>query len=302
MVDFCNNEEWLAAYLDRRLGDDERREYERHIAVCPRCLTALLSASRELDEIAGILEANPGPAQNGAGTIAGNTSPPVPFSHHRILAGIDTVKRATAGYAAVGAAIAIAAVLISVFLSPSWDPDLRDVSDEITHIVSTARIGPLRLSGGRKIPAGIPVPVRGGYLPQDSRSINHLEGELNDLLRRYPGNSEVYYLLGHLHLSANRFDRAETAYRRAHRGAPDDGRALNNLAVIAFRRGETGLALDRLIDAIHHRQAPVEAYYNLCILYHEAGKPVEARRHLDAYLRREDSSPWADRARSIIGQ
>lgn len=53
MVDFCDNEEWLAAYLDERLSREELRGYEKHVAECALCLTALLRTKRELDEATG---------------------------------------------------------------------------------------------------------------------------------------------------------------------------------------------------------------------------------------------------------
>lgn len=53
MFDFCDNEEWLAAYLEGRLSREERCGYEKHIAVCAHCLTALLRTKRELDETTG---------------------------------------------------------------------------------------------------------------------------------------------------------------------------------------------------------------------------------------------------------
>jgi anti-sigma factor RsiW len=55
MVDFCDNEEWLAAYLDERLSGEERSGYEKHIAECAHCLTALLRTKGELDETTGAL-------------------------------------------------------------------------------------------------------------------------------------------------------------------------------------------------------------------------------------------------------
>jgi anti-sigma factor RsiW len=72
MIDLCNNEEWLAAYLDRRLSGGEQRLYENHIARCPRCLANLVASKRELDEMTASSAAT-NPSRWGRGAPARET-------------------------------------------------------------------------------------------------------------------------------------------------------------------------------------------------------------------------------------
>ena len=303
MKEFCNNEEWLAAYLDRRLTDEERRAYEKHVADCPRCLATLFNAKGELDEMTGTFLPDPAlqctarreplAQQDRSGiTEAARQSPPrAPF--------LARVWHATVTYSALATSIAMIFVLSLLMLSPAWDPELRAARTEIDTVLSAAQIGELRLAGGRDRPGGTPVAIRGNPAG-DYRRFERLEGTLKQLIRRYPRNPEVHQLLGHLHFAMNRFDRAEVAYRRAALLAPDDGRSYNDLAVVSYRLGRTDLALIRLIDAAQREHVPPEAYYNLGIIYHATGKTAEANRYLESYIHRDPTSPWAEKARALI--
>jgi tetratricopeptide (TPR) repeat protein len=303
MTDFCNNEEWLAAYLDRRLTDEERRSYEKHVAKCPRCLAALLNAKQELDEMAGVLSRDP-PRKS----YARGLTPPVYGGPRTRLAPRRTPPPAAAGarghhravsYLALGIAAAMAILLGSIFLSPAWDPALRSARAEITSILSTTQLGELQLAGERYDPAEPPAAIR-GEPARHHRQLDRLENTLTELGRRYPGNPRIQLLLGHLHLAANRFDRAEVAYRRAAHLAPNEGSALNNLAVVSYRRGSIDAAFDHLAEAVERDDVPAEVYYNIGILHRAAGDTTEANRYLELYIRMRPSSPWAHKARSLI--
>ncbi len=303
MADFCDNEEWLAAYLDRRLTDEERRAYEKHVAACPRCLAALLNAKRELDEMAGSLPRDPFreyAARRETFPVA-DSPRAVPTPHKPSpRAALDTrVRHSAASYSALGIAVAMVIALGSILLSPAWDPELRTARAEIKSILSVTQLGELRLTGGRHGPVEPPAEIRGDGMRR-YRRLDPLEDTITELVRRYPGNAQIQLLLGHLHLVENRFDRAEVAYRRAARLAPDDGRALNNLAVVSYRRGSIDSAIARLIDATRRADVPVEVYYNIGILHHIRGDTIEANRYLESYIRRNPSSPWARKARNLI--
>ncbi len=303
MIDFCDNEEWLAAYLDRRLTEEERRAYEKHIAECPRCLVALLNAKRELDEMAGSLPRDPSrecaawretlPVTDSSSTVPTARQP---FPRPALDA---SARHSVATYLALGVAVAMVIALGSILLSSAWDPELRTARAEIKAILSLTQLGELRLAGGRHEPVEPLAAIRGDDI-HNNRQFDRLEYTLNELLRRYPGNPEIHLLLGHLHVAAKRFDRAEVAYRRAARLAPDDGRPLNDLAVVSYRRGSIDSAIAHLIDATQRADVPVEVYYNIGILHNAAGDTIEANRHLKSYIRRDPSSPWAKKARDLI--
>lgn len=303
MIELCDNEEWLAAYLDRRLTDEERRAYEKHVADCPRCLVALLNAKRELDEMAGTLSRDPSREDAGRWeTFPLPDSPrtvPTPRQPSLRAAPVTRVRHSAVSYPALGIAIAMTIFLGSLLLSPAWDPELRTARAEIESILSVTQLGEMRLSDGQHRPIETLAAIRGDGM-RNHRQLDRLENTLTELGRRYPGNSQIQLLLGHLHLAANRFDRAEVAYRRAARLAPDDGRALNDLAVVSYRRGSIDSAIAHLIDATHRNDVPAEAYYNIGIMYRATGDTIEANRYLESYIRRDPSSPWAQRARNLI--
>lgn len=303
MSRFCDNEELLAAYLDRRLTEGERRAYEKHIAECPRCLAALLSAKRELDEMTG--EPSPDrPVGHGERRgVSGGAS-----GGRRAARMFRMVPRPASGARArrpiaTGLAVCVAAALVvtigALLLSPAWDPALRATRAEINAILSRTQLGALRLADGPRGPFEPPATLRGA-IGCNYRRLDRLEDTLNELVQRYPGTSEIHRLLGHLHVAADHLDRAEVAFRRAARLAPDDGRALNDRAVIAYRRGSIDSAFAHLREARRLTDVPVEVSYNLGILYRAAGDTIEANRCFEAYIREDPASPWARRARELI--
>jgi tetratricopeptide (TPR) repeat protein len=212
---------------------------------------------------------------------------------------IANARRAFASYAALGASAAIVILLGLVMFSPDWDPAVRGARAELNAVLRDTRIGPLRLTDGPGAPSG-PLDTVRGQSPLDHPRIDRLELSLSRLLRRYPHDPDIHIMAGHLHLIMSRFDRAEVAYRRADRFAPENGRALNDLAVVAYRRGETAAALALLIDSSRRDAVPPEVFYNLGMIHHRSGDLLEARRYLEAYISRDPYSPWAARARSFI--
>jgi anti-sigma factor RsiW len=54
--------DFISAYLDRELPDDERAEFERHLAVCPSCV-AYLSTYRKTITLAQLAGADLVPSE-----------------------------------------------------------------------------------------------------------------------------------------------------------------------------------------------------------------------------------------------
>ena len=164
MTDFCNNEEWLAAYIDRRLTERERAAFERHVAECPLCLRALFNAKRALDEISGGTDTVPAlgnivprkAIRSSESTHADRSKPPLSTP-------AGSKSRSATAYLALGTAVALVVLLSLVFFSPAWDPGLSRARIEIVVALSQTHMGDLRLADGRERPNGASKVIRGDY-------------------------------------------------------------------------------------------------------------------------------------------
>lgn len=298
MTDFCSNEEWLAAYLDKRLTERERFLYEMHLSGCSRCLAELMAVKSDMDEMSQSTalsrEITVGLQERADASGYSWLNP--------LIAGLARL-RGLSVQAANSAAFAAAAVLVLGFFwilaSPDWDPDYRSGRAGIRRILSTVELGELRISSGRKIPTRKTGTIRGIDIP-DRKLLENTQLSLNKIMSKYSQDPEIYTLLGHIYLAKNLSARAEVSYNMARLLNPKDAKTFNNLAVAAYRRGDIETSLDYLKEAIHRDDVPIEAYYNLGILYHETGNEIEMKRFLKLYLEKDPASPWAEKARSLL--
>ncbi|UCF07004.1 MAG: tetratricopeptide repeat protein [bacterium] len=303
MSDFCNNEDWLAAYLERGLSEGDRRLYEIHLSQCPRCLAQLISTKTELHEITGSIPipqkqipAMSAPHIEGvSGTRPGDTG--APAGAWAWLAGIG--KRIVPAPLAPIVGIALAAAFFMLLTDPTWNPEVIAARSGLTHIIEYGSIGTLRLTAGRRNPREIDATLRGsGY--SDHSLMERTRKLLRDALERSPRTPEIHTMMGHLYIAGGEAERAEIHYRRALMLRPEDGGILNNLAVAAYRTGDITKALDLLERAQAGKNTPIEVYYNLGVIHLEAGNGSPARHFLELYLSKDRSSPWSTRARSLI--
>jgi tetratricopeptide (TPR) repeat protein len=256
MDDYCDREDWLAAYLDRTVSERERVRIEKHLATCSKCLSELIAAKSELDDIA---ESVPGlrRAQGSgitrllAARIA--TSWAGPTGSRRI----GRLARLTLLSASISTALALViGVSFLLYLDThAYDPDYREAVHLLQDIMSVSRIGPLRLSDGRREPSAGGNPLRSGESLHRNIAFQ-TERELQRALNRYPGDHEILTALGHLYISIGQPERAETYYENALLIRPHDPRILNNIAVAAYRRGEPSRALEHLVQAGHMDNTP----------------------------------------------
>lgn len=302
MTSYCDNEDWAAAYLDKRLSEKERQLYEIHLSNCPNCLANLIATKKELAEM-GEHALEPVDFIDATKTHAIPAAPqqlgPPGFTR-RLQTQWPLVRRISSSHLSLAAASILILLFFHLMTSPAWDPNLIAGRSSLRKLLSTSYLGDLRLAGGWDAPMEAPVSIRGRRGTIHSLTLNTTERLLKKAQSTYPYNKEIYTLIGHLYLVDGQPDRAANYYRWGLQFTPDDGVLLNNLAVTAYRKGETGRSLDLLERAIKAENTPPEAFYNQGIIHHEVGNTDEMVRSFNKYLEFDPKSPWAAKARSLL--
>jgi tetratricopeptide (TPR) repeat protein len=299
MNDYCDREDWLAAYLDRTIAEGERVRIEEHLAKCSRCLSELIAAKTELDDID---EAFHGPR-------SGLSRSPIILLPLRISASLSASigRRGMGGpaflhivYRSIPAALSllIGISLLCLIDTRVYCPDYKEAVYMLQNIISASRIGPLRLSDGRREPPSAPNTLRSGGNMHRITTVR-IERKLQRALNRYPADHAILVALGHLYIASGQPERAETYYENALLLKPGDPRIINNVAVAAYRRGDPCRALALLLQVERTFDVPPEILYNIAILYGESGDRQLQRKYLGSFLDIDGTSPWAERAREL---
>ncbi len=77
--------------------------------------------------------------------------------------------------------------------------------------------------------------------------------------------------------------------------------ARNNLGCVLMEIGETELATAAFEGALHHHEDYADAHYHLAEALDQTGHAEKAATHWQAFLKLAPDSPWADKARSRVG-
>jgi tetratricopeptide (TPR) repeat protein len=115
-----------------------------------------------------------------------------------------------------------------------------------------------------------------------------------------PADPAAPFNLGNLLRSAGRGVEAELAFRTATKADPDYADAWYNLGDILDEQGRTGEAIACLKRAVASDPAYADAMFNLALLYQRRNEPAEAATWWRQYLRLDQGSPWAARARRAL--
>jgi cytochrome c-type biogenesis protein CcmH/NrfG len=302
MNDFCRNEEWLAAYLDKRLPTEERSLFEIHLSCCPSCLAELIAAKAELDEMnAG----NAGTRAPGARFESLRGAGELRSRLQRVLRPDSPPLARRVRFTPLAAAVSLAAAVVcagAVFLSVRSAVRNRDVESargDVSRILAAADIGRMRLSGGPERPFSNRVVYRGAQ-ERPGDAFDRTEKSLKAALAKRGNDWRLYALLGDLYMADNQIERAEVFYEQALARKPGDARLLNDRAAAAYRLGKFDLSRRDLESAFAADSTGLEALYNLAVLCRETGDRTNSKRYLDSYLRKDPSSPWSDRAKALF--
>ncbi len=106
-------------------------------------------------------------------------------------------------------------------------------------------------------------------------------------------SAEAWFNLGNVRFVQNQQDRAARAFARALELEPDYVEAWNNFANVQSELGCFDEALAAYQRAIAIAPDYADAYYNCAETLLALGDEAGARRHWQAYLKRDPSSPWA---------
>jgi hypothetical protein len=282
MGDICRNEEWLAAYLDKRLPARERDLFEAHLSRCPSCLAELIAAKAELDEMAA--------------------------GEPEALAARDGAREPRRiRFTPVTAAVSLAAAVLfagAVFLSirdTVRDREVESARGNVSRVLATVDIGLMRLSGGPERPVAHFAVYRSAE-ERAGGAFDLTEQNLKTALLKRGNDWRLYALLGDLYMADNQIARAEVFYDEALARRPGDARLLNDRAAAEYRLGKFDVSKRDLESALESDSTLLESVYNLAVLYRELGDRANSKRFLDSYLRKDPSSPWAERAKALDGE
>ncbi len=297
-----NREELLAAYIDRRLPETERHRFEEHLSRCPYCLSELMMARTELDELSNIL---PGALETiPSGARKRDQSAPIGrisdglagLRHPALLSNLGIVSSL-----AVFTAVVLGLGFFELVASDNWDPDMIRGRSQLGRILDASMLGEMRLTGGKSRPDDETLIVR-GTPPAKHGLFAGAETSLRKAMTRYPDNLDVYTMLGHLYMASGHVERAQNYYARVHCEQPDDAASLNNLAVARYRMDDTAGSMEYLEAALRTGNPPPEVLYNLAVVNSSAGHTEEAGRYAESYLSKDATSGWAARIKTLVGR
>jgi tetratricopeptide (TPR) repeat protein len=121
-----------------------------------------------------------------------------------------------------------------------------------------------------------------------------------EILKIDPQYAAAYINLGTINFHLRQFSRAEELYRRATLADPGYVLAFFDLGNVLdeLQRLDESIAAYRRAVALAPRYA--DAHYNLALAYERTGEHRQALRHWQAYVRLDNTGPWADHAHGQI--
>ena len=159
--------------------------------------------------------------------------------------------------------------------------------------------GPLRRPG-----AANPSSVQGRFLAavqaEEAGEKQRAIALYEEILKIDPQYAAAYINLGTINFHLRQFARAEELYRRATEADPGYVLAFFDLGNVLdeLQRLDESIAAYRRAVALAPRYA--DAHYNLALAYERTGEHRHARRHWQAYVRLDNTGPWADHAHGQI--
>jgi len=113
---YCDREQWLVEYLERRLTDEERLDCEAHLSTCSRCRAELLALKAELDEMGLDLAAREAFARRAAAALDGAQTPVAARVARGVRALFQMQTRRAAAVASLSALVVVLVAAGALFL------------------------------------------------------------------------------------------------------------------------------------------------------------------------------------------
>jgi hypothetical protein len=180
-----------------------------------------------------------------------------------------------------------------------FDFERSDRMERLDRPSASSDISPLRRNGSES-PRGIHERFLGAVQAEERGEKQTAIQLYEEILSIDPEYAPAYINLGTIQFHLRQFGRAEELYRRA--TEVDAGYVLaffdlGNVLDELQRQDESIVAYRRAI-ALAPRFA--DAHYNLALAYERKGKKRQSLRYWQAYLKLDNSGPWADHARGQI--
>jgi tetratricopeptide (TPR) repeat protein len=158
---------------------------------------------------------------------------------------------------------------------------------------------PLRRSG-KAGPNGVQERFLAAVQAEEAGEKHQAIALYEEILAIDPEYAPAYINLGTLNFHLRQFGRAEELYRRATVADPGYVLAFFDLGNVLdeLQRLDESIAAYRTAISLAPRYA--DAHYNLALAYERKNKRRQSLRHWQAYLRLDNSGPWADHARGQI--
>jgi tetratricopeptide (TPR) repeat protein len=253
-----------------------------HLSRCPSCLAELAAAKTELAEIAA--------------EETGHASPGIAVPIRR--SGRMLRPAPLAASISIAAVLIVASTFLLLRLVRDGDHAIVKAQAAVSEIVAASDIGEMRLFGGPDRPVARSIVFRGAGAASGDR-FDRIARSLKVMLDERRDDWRVYAALGDLYLAANQIERADNFYAQALDLSPENARLLNGRAVAAHRLGNFNAARVCLEKVLEVEGRNAIALYNLAVLHRSTGDQAAARSYVDAYLEKDPSSAWSERARAL---
>jgi tetratricopeptide (TPR) repeat protein len=179
------------------------------------------------------------------------------------------------------------------------DFERLDRMDHMDRPTALSEPSPLRKPGVTN-PSGIQGRFLAAVQAEEAGEKNRAIALYEEIIEIDPQYAAAYINLGTINFHLRLFNRAEELYRRATEADPayvlaffDLGNVLDEL-----QRLDESIAAYRRAVALSPRYA--DAHYNLALAYERTGERRQALRHWQAYVKLDNSGPWADHAHGQI--
>ena len=123
-----------------------------------------------------------------------------------------------------------------------------------------------------------------------------------EILEINPEYAAAYINLGTIYFHLRQYGRAEDLYRRATAADPGYVLAFFDLGNVLDELQRLDESIAAYLRAVALSPRYADAHYNLALAYERKGQRRPALRHWQAYVRLDNSGPWAEHARGQIGK
>jgi tetratricopeptide (TPR) repeat protein len=158
---------------------------------------------------------------------------------------------------------------------------------------------PLRRPGAAN-PSGVQGRFLAAVQAEEAGEKNRAIALYEEIIQIDPQYAAAYINLGTINFHLRLFSRAEELYRRATEADPGYVLAFFDLGNVLdeLQRLDESIAAYRRAVALSPRYA--DAHYNLALAYERTGERRQALRHWQAYVKLDNTGPWADHAHGQI--